>query len=90
MKKILLVGIILSFTSLLIISCDSDTVPPEQIVDETNNGFESFEVAEIFASSCATSRLRLQKYLQAVVLLPAAIWEMRRQVVYQFQIIVSY
>jgi YVTN family beta-propeller protein len=55
MKKLVLVGILLSFSSLLIISCDSDTVLPEQIVDETNNGFETFEVAEIFASSCATS-----------------------------------
>jgi YVTN family beta-propeller protein len=55
MKKILLGGIFLSFTSILFISCDSDTVPPEQIVDETNNGFETFEVAEIFASNCATS-----------------------------------
>jgi YVTN family beta-propeller protein len=55
MKKLILVGILLSFTSLLFISCDSETVPPEQIVDETNNGFETFEVAEIFAENCATS-----------------------------------
>jgi YVTN family beta-propeller protein len=55
MKKILLVEILLSFTSLLFISCDSDPVPPEQIVDDTNNGFETFEVAEFFASTCATS-----------------------------------
>jgi len=55
MKKLILVGILVAFTSILFISCDSDTVPPEQIVDETNNGFETFEVAEIFASNCATS-----------------------------------
>ena len=55
MKKLILAGILLSFTSLLFISCDSETVPPEQIVDETNNGFETFEVAEIFAENCATS-----------------------------------
>jgi YVTN family beta-propeller protein len=34
--------------------CDSESIPPEEIVDGTNNGFESFEVAEIFAKSCAT------------------------------------
>jgi len=55
MKKIILAGLVLSSASFLFISCDSDTVLPEQIVDETNNGFETFEVAEIFASSCATS-----------------------------------
>ena len=55
MNKIILAGILLSFTSVICIGCDSDTLPPEQIVDETNNGFESFEVAEIFASNCATS-----------------------------------
>jgi YVTN family beta-propeller protein len=55
MKKLVLVSILLSITSLLFISCDSETVPPEQIVDETNNGFETFEVAEIFAENCATS-----------------------------------
>jgi YVTN family beta-propeller protein len=55
MKKLVSVSILFSFTSILFISCDSETVPPEQIVDETNNGFETFEVAEIFAKNCATS-----------------------------------
>jgi YVTN family beta-propeller protein len=55
MERIILAGVLLVFLSLLFISCDSDTIPPEQIVDETNNGFETFEVAEIFAGNCATS-----------------------------------
>jgi len=69
MKKLISISILLSFTSLLFISCDSDTLPPEQIVDENNNGFESFEVAEIFAMN----HLKLQKFLQVLVQLPAAI-----------------
>jgi len=55
MKKLISISILLSFTCILFIRCDSNTLPPEQIVDETNNGFETFEVAEIFASNCATS-----------------------------------
>jgi YVTN family beta-propeller protein len=41
--------------SIMFVGCCSDSLPPEQIVDETNNGFESFEVAELFATKCATS-----------------------------------
>lgn len=36
-------------------SCNDDSVPPKPLVDENNNGFESFAVAEIFAKNCATS-----------------------------------
>jgi YVTN family beta-propeller protein len=55
MKKIILGVILLSFTSILFVSCDTNNAPPEEIVDDTNNGFETFEVAEIFASTCSTS-----------------------------------
>jgi DNA-binding beta-propeller fold protein YncE len=36
-------------------SCSEDFQLPETIVDEKNNGFESFAVAEVFAKNCSSS-----------------------------------
>lgn len=54
MKKIYfsLIPVILS---IIFISCNDEPLPSPPLVDDTNNGFESFAVAEIIAKNCATS-----------------------------------
>ena len=45
----------LIFTLFLFYACNEETIIPIPIVDDTNNGFQSKAVAEIFVNNCATS-----------------------------------
>ncbi len=56
MRSVYLLYVVLGFSLLFVYSCnDETTVPITGGIDDTNNGFQSKEVAEIFASNCATS-----------------------------------
>jgi len=56
MRKIKVISSL--FALLILTACSSESTPPappDEIVDEMYNGFESYDVAEIFAKNCATS-----------------------------------
>ncbi len=48
-----LIILLLAASLLLITGCTKDPSSPSPSVDNMNNGYETFEVAEVFASSCA-------------------------------------
>lgn len=56
MRSAFVLNIVLGLSLLLAYSCnDETTVPITGGIDDTNNGFQSKAVAEIFANNCATS-----------------------------------
>ncbi|MBK6913584.1 MAG: hypothetical protein IPH11_07925 [Ignavibacteriales bacterium] len=45
---------LLVFSAVFIVSCSKDEIQtPAAVIDETNNGFETYDVAKIFADKCA-------------------------------------
>ena len=55
MNKIIYYFLFTLFAATVFISCDSDSVTPEKGIDENNNGFETLDLAKIFADNCSTS-----------------------------------
>ena len=56
MRAVYLLYVVLGLSLFFAYSCnDETTVPITGGIDDTNNGFQSKEVAEIFANNCATS-----------------------------------
>lgn len=56
MYKINLIYFLLVLSVFFIYACNEEKmITPQQVVDDTNNGFQSKAVAEIFANNCATS-----------------------------------
>ncbi len=52
--KIFFMTALFVFSAIIIVSCSKDEIQtPAAVIDETNNGFETYEVAKIFAEKCA-------------------------------------
>lgn len=52
--KIFLLTASLVFSAVFVVSCSKDEIQaPAAVIDETNNGFETYGVAKIFAEKCA-------------------------------------
>lgn len=52
--KIFFMTALLVFSAVFIVSCSKDEIQtPAAVIDETNNGFETYDVAKIFAEKCA-------------------------------------
>lgn len=76
MRSVYLLLTFLIFALFLFYACNEETIIPIPIVDDTNNGFESKAVAEIFVNNCATSgchtggtpssRLSINKYSELI------------------------
>lgn len=54
--KICLLAAMLFASAIFIASCSNDGIQsPQSVIDETNNGFENYDVAKIFADKCAVT-----------------------------------